>query len=522
MINMLETQMAVATDTIKSLEESFANELQEMERKYLDAIERERAAARALTQRQVEPFRARIQILSQHLERERIFIAPIRRMPLEIVTEIISVALAHGVSKQIIASVSSSWRVIILGTAQFWRKICVDSSVASTASLRGLKQTLVFSGSITLDVELNYHPSKHDLILEHFRAIADAGIHRWRSLHVSSYTILRDNQNPILGIFTGSLMSLRSLSINQGIVTSEKQDIFEPLYRLIAATRPCLHNYICAGSRTPEALSSTSIFCELKSVSGPLSVITAIRPKLDIPELHVTGTPDDFKVFELPQHVEFDQISSNQLFDCNLDRVQVLIIRYLSGNANSRNSSNLPIIKFPNLHRLQLTTNIANILPWLEAEAPTLSSLTIIEEAHWHPRYATRILQNTFENEKHRIKISPLNLKLQIRLTTALTILVLKHWSQLQDLTLCWDDKFKWSGNLLSALCKKQNPLCPDLLVLRIVMRPTWPQPSIDAWVQAARRILKSRKSVRPLWRVTLSSDRPPHLVTSITIFDLD
>jgi hypothetical protein len=186
--------------------------------------------------------------------------------------------------------------------------------------------------------------------------------------------------------------------------------------------------------------------------------------------------------------------------------------------------SNPTILKFPNLHTLTIDTDGVDILPWLlDTEAPKLTHLTIVEFTLDDPRTGRREFQRTFEVEKHRIKILPTRLELQIKLTVPFLMCILKHWPQLQELTLYWDSRVKWDGKLLNALCSKDvNALCPKLCVLNIMMEDGWPRKKIDAWLKAARQILEARKDVLPLWKITLNECGYMPRACAVTIFDIE
>jgi hypothetical protein len=82
------------------------------------------------------------------------------------------------------------------------------------------------AGSLHLNISLDYHERKYaeDSDLGHFKILAQAGVHRWRSLTVKTGTYSADNPNPLLGIFAGRVSSLRSLKILYDIHYSSLSD----------------------------------------------------------------------------------------------------------------------------------------------------------------------------------------------------------------------------------------------------------------------------------------------------------
>jgi hypothetical protein len=190
------------------------------------------------------------------------------------------------------------------------------------------------------------------------------------------------------------------------------------------------------------------------------------------------------------------------------------------------NDSTPGTLRFPSLHTLEFHIDPASGLPWLlDTEAPRLSNLIIIDPSQRELRVAKGAFYHAFETEKRRIKIAPTLLELGVKLCVTSTLHVLKHWSQIQDLTLYWDQKFIWHGKLMRGLCNTNTDgkaICPDLHVLRIVMWSAWSQEVMDAWLGAAHRILRARKDVLPLWKITLSDRSKLPASHSVTIFDID
>jgi hypothetical protein len=170
-----------------------------------------------------------------------------------------------------------------------------------------------------------------------------------------------------------------------------------------------------------------------------------------------------------------------------------------------------------------------NLLWLFFSEAPRLSNLKIFDYNIPNPRDVEDFIHRVFQAEKHRIKISPTRLDLGIRLDVPMTLRVLERWSQVQDLTLYWDEEIGWDGTMLRVLCNTdrtdnglEKALCPDLQVLRIVMWHSWPQKLIDDWLIAVRQILKARKNILPLWKITTTSRHGLPVSHSMTIFDVD
>jgi hypothetical protein len=355
--------------------------------------------------------------------------------------------------------------------------------------------------------------------------VIDAGIHRWQSLHLTGGLIFNNQSNPIAELFRGNFSSLRSLSVSHLTPSSGEQNIFEPIYRLIAKTCPGLHQFSIFSGDIPESLAPLSIYGNLTSITATAGNIAKVRPKFDVPNLHIKGFYSrEVKAIELPHTTTFDRITIAQLSKCGPDHVEVLEVWSLLDGRNEDSKT----VRFPNLQTLHIHVNKHDNMPWLLfSEAPRLSHLRIIDLGLPNLDVMKDFIEQVFNAGKHRIKISPARLDLELHLSVAMTLCVLKHWSQVQDLTLYWDENINWNGMLLRVLCDtdgKENGgevLCPDLRLLRIVMWRDWPQKLIGAWLKVARRILKARKKALPLWKITLTSRGGVPISHSITIFDI-
>jgi hypothetical protein len=353
--------------------------------------------------------------------------------------------------------------------------------------------------------------------------VTDAGIHRWRSLRLSGGFKANNRPNPIADIFKGNFSSLHSLTINQ---VHPGPNIFEPIYCLIAETCPGLHHVSFSPSKIPKSLVRPFIYRNLTSIEAGAVNIAKVRPKFDVPNLYIKYPiygrgVESFEVFELPHTTTFEQIPMTYLSKCGLDHVEVLTVRKILPDRNEDSKA----VRFPNLRTLDIRVNENDHLLWLFfSEAPRLSHLKIYNFGIPNPHLT---IEQVFKAGKDRIGISPTHVDLEVQLTAAMSLRILKHWSQIQDVTLYWDYKINWNGMLLTGLCntkRRENggkALCPDLEVLRIVMWDKWPQKLINDWLKVARRILKARKKALPLWKITLTSRHGVPVSHSITIFDV-
>jgi hypothetical protein len=213
--------------------------------------------------------------LEERIKREKAFLAPIRGLPIEVVTKIIKYDLDSVYYDDLwrrwqIATVCKIWRTIIVGTVSFWQDIGSGWWHSSERSLRTLRRRLQLSGSINLNVSLHYVScgDKERLYLKHFKILAQAGIHRWRSLTLSSRLVSPENLDSLLGIFTGKVSSLRSLEIQDEVEHQGHRDVFEPLYALIIETAPSLESFKCYTQSLPAGLMEFGIFRCLKTLNS--------------------------------------------------------------------------------------------------------------------------------------------------------------------------------------------------------------------------------------------------------------
>ena len=89
------------------------------------------SAAQAGVQVEVEDLQQRISFLEQEKEKLQCFIAPIRRLPTELLAEIFAIAVTyHGQDPLHMVRVCRSWRVTALGIARMWPYLTLRPSTA--------------------------------------------------------------------------------------------------------------------------------------------------------------------------------------------------------------------------------------------------------------------------------------------------------------------------------------------------------------------------------------------------------
>jgi hypothetical protein len=442
--------------------------------------------------------------------------ASIKTLPNEIITQIISYLVDDYVRKREIAAVCKAWRGIVLGTPMFWRRILLSPQNTNADSLRFLKRALELSGSATLDVEFCYSalPEQQRILDLHLMELIHAGIHRWRSLILTAVWVQTTTSTPISAVLKGSFHSLRSLTL-LGVSRFEGgNDLLEPFYALIANTAPSLYEFGCTGIKPPAILRNARIFRELKSLTCSFDVATLIKPQFDVDKLNlINNNPhQSYPHFILPLWVQFDWLNLSNLSDCGLQIVQELEINRVVLDVQPKR------LNFPSLRTLKISCDI-NLRWILDTAAPELYQLTIVGSVTG--RRNVPDIEFVFQTENHRVQIAPKHLELRLYLHPSDTLIILNQWPQIQHLTLHWLSTSEWTNNFARKLSKEKDPLCPDLLVLRIFMGG-WRDESMSEWIDTAKEVLRGRKDIFPLWKIEMFGSGfhggRKHVVT---IFDL-
>lgn len=506
-------------------------------------MEKVKDKARAGADEKLGPLRAKIDNLTEMAKKERAFLAPIRRLPVEVITEIITYDLAsnHFHSdwrrKRQIAAVCRAWRSIILGAATLWTNIDSRNWDCTESSLKTLKRRLELSGSVGLHVSLYYYvwKDKVDIILEHFKVLAQAGVHRWRSLRVKHQFLPSTQPSPLLGIFSGKVSSLRSLEILDTRRAEGERDVFEPLYALIAETAPRLESFEFYGcQQVPDGFMKSAMFYNLKSLSSNQVVAADIMSKTNgLTSVQIyNSSRDQVKPFNLPRTVYICDITFAELSECNLDRVQDLNIGLLTSGKNRRNGGGdsdssyddqdgiHPSIatpaQFRSLHSLQVTYYDEHPLKWMfHIAAPILFHL-IVKTGSGAARRSISTIQDVFVTRRNNLRIAPTNFDLQMDLSPASVIHIMDKWSQLVYLTISWTKNFSWNG-FKKSMCRKKNLPCPNLRELRIGGPSDLGEDAIKDWREAATEILKYRKGKYPLELISLQKQYSNRSIVAIS-----
>jgi hypothetical protein len=537
-----KVQMEDLSKTIWKVDSDLRDEIHLIEKDFQERMKKAKDEARATAARRRGPMKAKLDKLGEQVKKEKAFLAPIRKLPIEVVTEIIAYDLdPSNYSYEIyrrwqIATVCKKWRAIIINTATFWKDINSDKWVSSERSLKTLKRRLELSGSVGLNVSLHYRTWEDDEEnhLKHFNALAQAGLHRWHSLTVRVLGGRRSQPNPLLGIFSGKVSSLRTLKIQDERWESSQQNVFEPLYSLVATTAPCLESFDYHNYSLPTGFIESGMFRSLKSLfSTPVVVADIMRQTNAVADIDAdSGIPrQEYKPFNAPHTVALrGPMAFSDLSGCNLNGVQDLTIDSYYHSRNSDGtyggsyddaSSSIAPLRFQNLRTLRLSSSDNRILQWiLNTTAPNLSRLSIKGENCEKVSDTAPMIQDIFVKEQSRVHIAPTHFNLEATISFASLIQIMDAWPQLVHLDFSFTGKFPWGG-LAKSMCRKKNALCPNLQVLR-VRGPSNPKEAvIKAWREAANTIFKSRKGKYPLEKISLDGQwhRDKHYV--ITVSDL-
>lgn len=427
------------------------------------------------------------------LDLEKAFVATIRRIPPEILIEIFKWHLEDGPPTQCLALVCREWKVLLVDTPSLWRNIkayYTNSSETQTAH-RTLEIRIQRSRSCLLNITLdfsNYSMSKHSDL---FGLVTGIRLERWRSL-----TLLGgrgfSTTLPKIKQLDGTFSALESFRI-VGVVDTG-QDLCSSLFKsMVSTSRNIKEAYFDADP--PSSLYVSPIFRNALRVCGSIDTISNLSPLRNLQSLSITGfniIDRDFSSLSLPslpKQTKFScPLSAGQLSAFSLHQVEELEL----SNWSTRTSTYF--IDIPELVSLSITDGDLFSLKYIRASK--LKRLSI-KKNYYRRRYSCQASTNKiivlFRDEPQAICIAPLSLNINLELSPRALVTLLQNWPQLQDLTLAFGKELPWEGFFSAQLKKRTNPLCPNLVTLRLV-----PGARVrgDEWKKTARDILDSRRGL--------------------------
>lgn len=161
------------------------------------------SAAQAGVQVEVEDLQQRISFLEKENNKSQSFLAPIRRLPTELLAEIFAIAVTHHRQNPFhMICVCRSWRATILGMARMWSHLKLRPSTAPEYVEFVVERTK----QVPLEVEINTNgitPSSHGFIgageLYKGMVLALKTMPRWRALTLDGFP----GQSDVIGAKEG-------------------------------------------------------------------------------------------------------------------------------------------------------------------------------------------------------------------------------------------------------------------------------------------------------------------------------
>jgi len=149
------------------------------------------SAAQEVAQAEVAGLQQHIAFLEQENSKSQSFLAPMRRLPTELLAEIFAIAITgHAQNPFDMIRVCRSWRVTILGMARIWSHLTLRPSTAQEYVEFVLERTKQVSLEVEINSDRTIQPS-HGFMEEggSYRGMALAleTMPRWRALTVATF-----------------------------------------------------------------------------------------------------------------------------------------------------------------------------------------------------------------------------------------------------------------------------------------------------------------------------------------------
>jgi hypothetical protein len=442
-----------------------------------------------------------------------------RQIPDDIVVEILQWHLQGRTPRRTLALVCKGWRALLLHTSSFWRAleaylVCPDSF---EREIDTLSKRIALSRSTLLDITLtlrdNYNeddilydfyesPLKMDL----FVLIAETGIERWRSLKLQcdrSWSWYID-QPSLEGIFRGTATALQALEFqeSEGFNLLDL-DPFSPIYEIILQSRPRIKEVTFTGP-IPLVFRGSRIFQSASKVTANATAFQHLVPFNNLQELCINNWSSNPQYASLPPLAMHTKLCGH-IPRCHLQSLQrhnvvsLRVWRISSADVDT-------IIDFPELISLSIDND--GIAALERISAPKLANLSLALEC---TDLLTRRLEISrmvyiIQNKSQNIMIRPTSLTIAIPISTTAVLELLQLWPQLQHLDLTFGNEFAWKGVFPNAFTRKNNPLCPELVTLRLQSHSDIFKINMRHWDEIAKAILAARKDF-PLNRIEWRDD---------------
>ena len=163
---------------------------QEMARLWTEYTSR-MAAAQEATETKVTTLQKRITFLEKENSKSQSFLAPIRRLPIELLTEILAIAIeSHGQNRFDMMRVCRSWRATVLSMARIWSQMTIRPLTSREQAEFVVERTRQVPLELSIDLESIYPPYR---VLREGEApygglaYAMKTMSRWRSLTIKIF-----------------------------------------------------------------------------------------------------------------------------------------------------------------------------------------------------------------------------------------------------------------------------------------------------------------------------------------------
>jgi hypothetical protein len=446
------------------------------------------------SQLDTQPVRLKLEEMEKRLELECEFVSGLRKIPDEIVVEILQWHLQDQIPPRDLALVCKSWTKLLRHTPSFWRDLkahFVDSDSLEREVDR-LSKRIALSRSALLDITLSLHTSydndsdsdndKSPPNMDLFKLIAGTGIERWRSLRLlDTWPISRTS---LEGIFHGTASALQKLALPGNLV-------FSPIYRIILQSKPRIKEVTFFGA-IPSVFQDSTIFQSASKVTANVNTFQQVPPFNNIQELSIADWVSNPEYTSLPPLAVntslYESITRRDLHSLQRQNVVSLSLRKLT------NTEYDTIIDFPQLISLSLTDDGFASLERISA--PKLANLELAFGWTDAQRRKLEISEtmHILRNKPQNIIIRPTSLNMNLSISTTAVLAILQLWPQLQHLALTFGDQFAWKGAFPNSFTRKKNPLCPELVTLRLESDSKGFGKDMERWDEIAKSILATRK----------------------------
>jgi hypothetical protein len=441
--------------------------------------------------------RLKLEDTEKRLELEQEFVSDFRKIPNEIVVEILQWHLQDQTPPRTLALVCKAWKALLLHTPSFWRTLHAYLVYPNSLEreVDALSKRIALSRSTLLDITLSWGDGYNDFFfyddgdeyykMDLFKLVAETGIKRWRSLKLQCISgwCWPTSQLSLEGIFHGTASSLQKLELPLEL------DPFSSIYRIILqSTR--IKEVTFTGA-APSVFQGSTIFQNVAKVTASATVFQQIAPFNNLQELCITDWDRNSQCASLPPlavHTELHgSVTRWQLHSLQWQNVVSLHLRTIT------NTEFDTIVDFPELINLSISND--GIAALERISAPKLANLSLALE---RTDTRTRKLEisrtmDIVRNKPQNIMIRPTSLTMALPVSTTAVLAILQLWPQLQHLELTYGNEFSWKGAFPNSLTRKNNPLCLELVTLRL---QTHSGIFGKRWEEIAKSILAIRKDL--------------------------